>query len=259
LTLKAFFVISKRFLFGQKRKHTAREGHMYDFFLVPGLLELVGALLIVAFTVPESWGEAKQGLKVWKGRSAEKIPVSSYFVDLCTFIATFVYGVALGDPAYIFNGFVTGIAFLYVFIGVWRYTATITTRDRINCGLGALMVVCMFTTMHLNGWPQAFMSSFLLVTVLTDGQRLVELTKGEGTGDVEPITHVIWFWSNASFVFYSYLIDDHVFLWFCIVYVLIQGTILMVYRTKWRAMQDDGEKGLRAFLRHVFRPETEEA
>lgn len=196
--------------------------------------------IIIIATVWEARGEVLQGRQIWKARSANKIPVDAYAIDVGTFAATFLWGSFLGLGAYIFNGIATGLALLWVLVGAWKY-GTVTNRDKMTVVsvvaiIGMMVAALIYNAQSASEWAgwviTTGMSLFLIYTMRSEWRKLKELSKGEGTGDVVLETNNTWLITNAMFIFYSIGAGDVLFFVCCIVYVVIQSSIFVIFCRK---------------------------
>ena len=191
----------------------------------PQLLEIVGTVLIVLFTFPEVFAEVQQAAVIKRRRNADAVPTSTNSIDVATFMATAIYGMHLGSFPYIFNGIVTGGAFLYVGI-VIRKIRPASIKEWIIDGFLVLNLIAMMFFGKLIA--EIVMGLFLIYTVWGQGQMLKEIHL-VGRGAVEYRKLVTWIVTNCCFVYYSWIIRDDVFFWSCSVIVLIQFACLVLF------------------------------
>lgn len=196
--------------------------------LPPWNAEMIGVWGIYAFTAVEAVVLRNQILKIWRERSGASIPVGNtmFVVALCC--SAVIYGLTHNRPPIAINGFVVGLGFGIIAVGLWCFKGF----QRWEWWFGGLLVLSLFG-MLLTGHHDRWYCGYSILSAATLILQPWEIWHNKSTGVVNIGLLLAFEASNIFWLIYGYTVRDWVLMLTSPIFtVIISFTILLwwIYR-----------------------------
>src|SRR3989339_685777 len=134
----------------------------------------ISAIIIVIFSILESWGIYKQNKKIWDKKSGESVSVA-WFI----FFSDFVYCIFSKEAAIIING-LASLFVVPIVVGLWRFKGF----SKIDFFV-FLLCVLGFVVMLIFPFKKIMFLLFSFGSILALIAQLVEMHKTKAVGVIE--------------------------------------------------------------------------
>ena len=158
----------------------------------------IGALGILFFTIPESWGGYMQGHAIWKARSGEGVSVRWIAYIWAFFTATIFYGISIQSLAVTLNCIVLGLAYLPATTGLIKFKAGRKEKYHV------LLFAGMIPAMAFLPWKEVLYTVFSIATVYAFLQEVLELLREKSSGVLEIRNIAILMVSTTFWLAFAY-------------------------------------------------------
>ncbi len=166
----------------------------------------LSAVLMLLFTVLETWGIIQQGKTIWEKESAESVETELFLYTFWFFLLCGIYGFYLHSMAMIINCFVTAVAQIPILRGIIRFRG-LTERERIVGSAYALMPVIEAGATY---WGAVYMF-FAIGLWGAFIQQFLKLRRSGKTGAVDISLYVSFYISTGVWVAYAFQTNETFF------------------------------------------------
>src|SRR3989339_183294 len=139
----------------------------------------ISAIIIVIFSILESWGIYKQNKKIWDKKSGESVSVAWFIYFMFMLFSYFVYGIFTKEAAIIING-LASLFVVPIVVGLWRFKGF----SKIDFFV-FLLCVLGFVVMLIFPFKRIMFLLFSFGSILALIAQLVEMHKTKAVGVIE--------------------------------------------------------------------------
>lgn len=163
----------------------------------------ISAIATAIFALVTVWGLSKQNKLIWKNKSGESIAVPWFICAAFNFYSMLIYGLVTASGALIFNGFLAGLFYIPVLIGLRKFKG-FSQKDNVIFFTFALALLVMIF-LPIKGEMYLF---FSLSTTATLAMQPWEIRKQKSSGVVDIRLILIYFIATSFWAVYSYLLKN---------------------------------------------------
>src|SRR3989339_528419 len=183
----------------------------------------ISAIIIVIFSILESWGIYKQNKKIWDKKSGESVSVAWFIYFMFMLFSYFVYGIFTKEAAIIING-LASLFVVPIVVGLWRFKGF----SKIDFFV-FLLCVLGFVVMLIFPFKKIMFLLFSFGSILALIAQLVEMHKTKAVGVIEIKLIRVYLVSTAVFVVYSIFVNDWPLLIISVLSFILLVIILLSY------------------------------